>query len=114
MSVAGALPIYIDFEVEVKITRKNSSTGVPEPATGLTGMTARISATDTGSALSPLTVSLTERGTTGIYAGVFDTADLVTALGTTYLNQTVYLIYSKSGDIDRAGAPYVVRDRSRV
>ena len=111
MSTAGILNIYSDFEAEVKVTRKNSSTGVTEAATGLTGMTARIAATPTGTALGSLTVSLTERGTTGIYAGVLDTAALVTALAASYLNQTVYVIYSKSGDIDREWAAYLVRDQ---
>lgn len=108
MSVT-ALSIYSDFEPEVRVTRKNSSTGATEAATGLTGMTARIAATPTGAALGSLTVSLTERGTTGVYAGILDTAALVSALAAS-LNTTVYLIFSKAGDIDREWTAYLVRD----
>jgi hypothetical protein len=108
------LPIYSDFEPEVKITRKNATTGATEAATGLaSGMTARISLTKTGAAIGALTVSLTERGTTGIYAGVLDTAALVTALGA-LIGQTVYVIYARTGDIDREWSDYVVRDNKKV
>lgn len=108
------LNIYADFEAEVKITRKNASTGATEAATGLaSGLAARISATTTGAAIGAMTVSLTERGTTGIYFGVLDTAALVTALAS-YLNQTVYVIYSKTGDVDREWSPFVVRDNRNI
>ena len=38
---------------------------------------------------------------------------LVTALAS-YLNQTVYVIYSKTGDVDREWSPFVVRDNRNI
>ena len=111
---APNLNIYSDFEAEARITRKNTTTGATEAATGLTGLTARIAATPTGAAIGALTVSLAERGSTGIYSGILDTAALVTALGTTYLNTTVYVIYAKTGDVDREWAAYIVRDNRGI
>lgn len=109
----SVLNIYSDFEAEVKITRKNATTGATEAATGLSGMQARIAATTTGAAIGSLTTALTERGSTGIYYGVLDTAALVSGL-TAYLDKVVYVVYSKSGDIDHEWAPYVVRDGRRA
>lgn len=107
------LNIYSDFECECKVTRKNATTGVLEAATGLASMAARISLTKQGAALGSCTVSLTERGTTGIYAGTIDTATLVSAL-TAYLGQTVYVVFSRSGDVDHEWAAYIVRDQRAV
>jgi len=99
---SGKLNPYVDFEAEVKITRKNATTGKEEAATGLSGVQFRISATETGGAIGSLTANASERGTTGRYYAVFDTGALVTALITgSYLGKHVYLIPSKSGDFDR-------------
>lgn len=63
------------------MTRKNSATGTLEPATGLTGLSARLSLTDAGAAIhATMSVNLTERGATGIYAGVIQGDDLRTQL----------------------------------
>ena len=107
------LNIASDFEPEVKLERKNTDTGAWEAATGLSSVVARISDTKTGSAIGGLTVGLTERGTTGLYAGVFDAADLLTAL-TTYVGTVVYVVYSKAGDIDMEWEPFLVRNNRRV
>lgn len=75
--------IYLDsdWELEYRATRKNATTGVPEPATGLGGLTGRLSATDGGAAIhATMSVALTERGTTGIYFGVLQGDDLRTRL----------------------------------
>lgn len=113
MSATKICNVYEDYEAECKVTRKNATTGVTEAATGLTGMTARISATTTGAAIGSLTVSLTERGTTGIYAGILDTAALVSALAA-LLNTTVYVVYSKAGDIDHDWSAILLRDQRGV
>jgi hypothetical protein len=66
-----------DWEFEYALTRKNATTGLPEPATGLAGLTCRLSAIDAGTAINAaLSVAAVERGTTGIYAGVFQGDDL--------------------------------------
>lgn len=97
----GKLNAYVDFEAEVLITRKNATTGRSEPATGLTSVQFRISATETGAAIGSLTANASERGTTGRYYAIFDTAALVTALVASHMGKHVYLIPSKSGDFDR-------------
>jgi len=102
------LNISSDFEADFALTRRNATTRLEEPATGLSGVTARIAATPTGTALGSLTAALTEAGSTGRYVGVFDAAALTSALSTAYVGLTVYLICSKSGDIDGEYAPYRV------
>lgn len=109
MTAARDLNIYSDFEAEVKLTRKNATTGNTEAATGLTAVTFRFAATTIGAAIGSMTASASERGTTGRYYAVFDTGSMVTDL-LTYLGKAVYLIVSKSGDIDREVASYRVRN----
>lgn len=111
--IIGKLNMYSDFEPEVAITRKNATTGAKEAATGLTSVTAWIALTPTGAAIAGLTVTLAERGTTGIYAGVLDTAALVTGL-LTLLGTTVYVVYTKAGDIGHEWAAYTVVDNRYV
>lgn len=67
------LPLDNDFEFEYQALRKNASTGALEPATGLAGLTCRISLTDGGAAVdASLLVSAAERaGAPGQYFGVF-------------------------------------------
>ena len=87
-----------------------STTGTWGAAASLTGVSFRIAATRTGSAIGSLTASATERtATAGRYYAVFDAADLTTDL-TAYVGSTVYLILSKSGDIDAAYQPLLVAD----
>ncbi len=70
-----------DWEAEYRATRKNTATGTLEPATGLIGLTCRLSATDAGAAIhATMSVALTERGATGIYYGVIQGDDLRTQL----------------------------------
>lgn len=71
-------------------------TAFPVSITGLgTGktVTAKFSATREGnpSAIGSLTVTLTETGSTGNYTGTFARADLLSELGSTYVNKPVYL-----------------------
>lgn len=102
------LCLDVDLEVDVGIERKNATTRLYEPATGLTGVAARLAISPTGAAVGSCTVSLSEAGTTGRYYGVLDTAPMVAGLAA-YENQRVYLIASKSGDFDRVYATYTVR-----
>ena len=77
------------------MTRKNSATGTLEPATGLAGLIARLSLTDAGAAIhATMSVSLTERGSTGIYSGVIQGDDLRTQL----LSLVGSIIYEVFGD----------------
>lgn len=80
-----------DWEFEYALFRKNSTTGDEEAATGAS-MTAHFSATAGGAALGSSSTSLTERGTTGIYAGLLAAATLTTAL-TDYVGIEVYEVY---------------------
>lgn len=102
------LNIDADFEVDLYITRKNATTRIIEPATGLSSVTARFALSPAGAAIGSCSVSLTEAATTARYVGVIDTATLISGLAA-YENQTVYLVGSKSGDFDRVFAEYTVR-----
>jgi len=104
-----------DQEAEFEFNRKNATTGVLEAASGLTGMTVHIAATAGGSAIGSLTFNLSERGNTGIYYAVLDTATLVAGLSTSsYPDGTaVYLVVSKSGDIASRSFRKIVK-RQRV
>jgi hypothetical protein len=89
-----------DWEAEYKASRKNSATGTLEPATGLVGLTARLSATDAGPAIhASLSVSLSERGSTGIYFGVLQGDDLRAQLAPTYVNTTVFEVFGDGTNI---------------
>lgn len=105
---ADPIPFSIaeDFEVEFKATRKNATTGATEAAAGLSNVTARFALTRTGSAIGSSSVTLTERGSTGIYYGTIDKATLTTDLAA-YVNRTIYLILSKSGDSDYRWVKYL-------
>jgi hypothetical protein len=82
-----------DWELEYAATRKNASTGALEPATGLAGLTGRLSATDGGATIhATLSVSLSERGTTGIYFGVLQGDDLRVQLAA-LVNTIVYEVF---------------------
>lgn len=83
-----------DWEPEYKATRKNAATGTLEPATGLAGLSARLSATDSGAAIhATMSVALTERGATGIYAGVILGPDLRTQLAA-LAGQVIYEVFA--------------------
>jgi hypothetical protein len=89
-----------DWEMEYVATRKNATTGVSEPATGLTGLVGKLSATDGGATIhATLSVTLTERGTTGIYFGVLQGDDLRTQLAGSFLGQVVYEVFGDGTNI---------------
>lgn len=99
-----------DFEVDIRLERKDTTSRAWEPATGLTGVTARFAATPDGAAIGAASIALTEAGTTGRYHAVLPVADLTTLAD--YEHQRVYLVASKTGSFDRVCAEYLVRRRA--
>jgi hypothetical protein len=94
-----AIALDNDWEAEHRATRKNAATGTIEPATGLTGMSAWLSATDGGAAIhATMTVNLTERGTTGIYFGVLQGDDLRTRLAS-LVGQVVFEVFGDGTNV---------------
>jgi len=89
-----------DWELEYAATRKNASTGAIEPATGLAGLTGRLSATDAGATIhASLSVSLSERGTTGIYFGVLQGDDLRAQLAASFTNVVIYEVFGDGTNV---------------
>jgi uncharacterized membrane protein (Fun14 family) len=108
-AVMSLLDCAVDFDAEVYITRKNTSTRETEAATGLTGVTLRLAATPGGAAIhASLSGTSVEAGTTGRYVYTFDVADLQAQLLPTYLNAMVYLVVEKSGVISTKSFPLPV------
>lgn len=109
-----ALYLDNDLEVEIKLTRKAATTGLTEPAAGVTGLSAYIAATPQGTAIhADLSVNLSERSAAaGTYYGLLDGDDLTTRL-TDSINETVYLVVTNAAKDVELIAPYVVR-RDRV
>ncbi len=110
MSTTIELNIAEDFLAQMDLEQPASTTGEWGAATGLSSVSFRIAATVTGSAIGSLTGSASERSATaGRYYAVFDAATLTTDLAA-YVGSVVYLILSKSGDIDAAYQPLLVGD----
>lgn len=107
-TAAVDLLIDADFEADILIQKKSTTTRGWIPATGLTGVTARFALSKTGAAIGSCSWALAEAGVLARYYGVLDTATMVTDLAA-YENQQVYLIGSKTGDFDRVFGVYVVR-----
>jgi len=88
-----------DWEPEYRASRKNAGTGTIEPATGLTGLSARLSATDGGAAIhATMSVNLTERGTTGLYFGVIE-GDNLRAQLVALVGQVIYEVYGDGTNV---------------
>jgi len=105
------LNIGSDFEFILTLTKRLTGTATTRtPATGLTGVTGRLSLTPTGAAIGTSTAALAEDGVTGIYTGVLDSTTLTTDL-TASLGRLVYAICSKAGDIQGEYQIYRVVDR---
>lgn len=95
------LPLDNDFEPEFVVEKKNTGTGIREPASALTGLQARLSATRTGGAIhAELQLPCTERsGVPGQYAVTFAGATLRIRLAPTYVNKSVWLVFGNSSGI---------------
>lgn len=98
--MAKDLNLADNYEAEKAITRKATTTGVLEAATGLS-VTFRLSATRLGGAIhATLSVSATERsGTPGTYAAQFAQADLEAQLTPVASYPSVYLQTVIGGEI---------------
>lgn len=98
-------PLYLngnDDEPEHALTRKNTSTGAVEPATGLAGMVFYLAATHGGATIhASLSKGATERGTLGIYYAVFEGSDLDAQLdNVTYKGKDVFQRFGNQSDVD--------------
>lgn len=80
-----------DWEFEYALFRKNSTTGDKEAATGAS-MSAHFATSAGGSAIGSTSTSLTERGTTELYAGVLAAATMTTDL-TAYVGMELHEVY---------------------
>jgi len=88
-----------DQEFEYELDQKNASTGLAEAATGLSGLTCHYAATKTGATIdASLSVSASERGSTGRYYGVHQGSDLTTYLAA-YVGKRVFRVLAKGTDI---------------
>lgn len=91
-------PIFLDNDYEIcwPMTRKNTATGLDEPASGLTGVIGKLSATDGGAAIhATLSITLAERASTpGEYFGILQGDDLRTQLA----SLTGQVVYECIGD----------------
>lgn len=112
--MADELYFNNDDEFEFYVSRRNTSTGAVEPAAGIAGMTCRVSATETGSAIhANLSVSATERASApGYYYGVFQGSDIATQLAALG-GKTVYRQLVNGTDIVASKA-VTVRAKRRI
>ena len=105
MAIRGA-PLYLngnDDEVLLYLDKLDTvSPPQRTPATGLTGLTVLLSATETGAAINAaLSKSLTEIGSTGYYTAVFEGSDVDAQLdNATYRGKDVYQIAGNGSDIN--------------
>jgi hypothetical protein len=85
------------YEFEFYVSRKNTNSGLPEPATGLSDLSGWASGTDGGAEIhADVKIAATERsGRPGYYFGIIPgsaiTARLFPSSGTTYAGKPVYL-----------------------
>lgn len=100
-----------DDEPEHTLTRKNATTGAVEPATGLSGLTFRLSLTRNGAAINAtLSKTAAERGTLGIYYATFDGSDLTAQLAS-YAGRPIFQIFGDGLNINYSLARRVVAVR---
>ena len=79
-----------DDRAKAKLTRENETTGEVEAASGLTGLTLRLSASPNGVAIhSSLSKPAVERGTSGFYYATFEGSDLAAHLAA-FIGKVVY------------------------
>lgn len=94
------LNINADFLAQADVQTPATATGVWGDATGVANFVWRIAATKNGVALGSLSATAAARASKlNRYYTVFDTADLISAL-TAYAWRTVYVVLSRSGDLD--------------
>lgn len=103
-------PIYLggnDFECVNNLTRRAVTTGLLEPAIGLT-LSAFLSATPTGATIDgSLSKAATERSSTpGEYFAIMEGTDLVAQLAS-YDGKDVYEIFGNQADVNYVTAHQV-------
>ena len=105
------LNIHADFLAQADVQTPVTATGVWGDATGVADFVFRIAATKNGAALGTLSATATARASdANRYYTTFDTAALVSAL-TAYVGRTVYVVLSRSGDLDGLWWPVAVADQ---
>lgn len=117
MSVSRGTPIFLTGNDDRPLVYIDELDTANPPnrkaATGLTGLTVRLAATETGAAIhATLSKSLTELGTTGYYTAVFEGADLEAQLNNaTYKGKDVYQIVGDGANINVVRKRLVVEIR---
>ena len=109
-------PLYVDGnddEAEATVSRTNATTGLEEAATGLTGLTFRLSATRGGATIhATLSKSATERGTTGVYFAIYEGSDLTAQLANaTYIGKDIYEVFGDGANVNTNVVRRVMRHR---
>lgn len=94
------LNIQTDFVAQADVQTPVAATGVWGDATGVENFAFRIALTPQGAALGALSATAVARASdTNRYYAVFDAAALTSALAA-YVGRYVYVILSRSGDLD--------------
>lgn len=102
--------INADFLAQMDVTTPAADTGIYGPATGVSDFVFRIAETKNGPALGSLSATASVRSADADrYYHMFDTAALVSAL-TAYVGRRVYVVLSRSGDLDGLYEPALVTD----
>lgn len=101
-----------DFTARFDVDQYVAGTGWAS-ATGTTGWQIRIAASRAGAAIGVLSATASEEGSTGIFAATFDQADLQADL-TAYNGRRVYVVLSKTGDVDGLYQEVQVTDATAV
>jgi hypothetical protein len=109
---------YADFRFQVDIQTPNASGKLARPSAGaISGITLRLSDSETGAALNPAVDNLPAAETTGL-AGRFyyscDTALLQSYILPLGVGKTFWAIWSKSGDMNQYSEAYRIMDRTRI
>ena len=106
LSASPFLDMWKDYEPDVGLSRRNVTSREPEPATGLTNLTFRLSLEEQGDPIGTLTgITATEAGTTdhfARYVGAIDLATLTSQMpdGEEFAHGVeVFLQLWKSGDM---------------
>ena len=104
-------PIYLDGnddQPETTLTRKAAATGASEAATGLTGLTFKLSATRGGAAIhANLSKTATERGVLGIFYATFEGTDLTAQLAT-YVGKDIFQTFGDGLNVNFTVARRVI------
>lgn len=99
-----------DWTPNVDVERQATATGDYETYAGITGVTMHLSATECGVKIAnSLEKSATERsGESGRIYATFDVADLQADLLPLYQKKTVWLVFTKAGEIVGKSLPCLV------